>query len=143
MMWLGFHVAAEEVERQLGCSWDAAQEALLDACRNNQVRWRRDEGGLGVLDADFVRWLRTQGPSAEIQAKSPPAKGRPAAKSRRILNLLAMMFPDGVPDRARYPRNLLKANLIMWDPSLHPVDRATLGRAIDAYNADRNSRQRP
>ena len=131
-MWLQFQFAADEVERRLGLGSDAARKELLDACNNYQVRWKQDKGGMDIWDTDFVGWLRAkQGLPAKFKAISP------SEKSERIINHLAMMFPDGVPDRARYPRKWLKVKLMMRDPGLFPLHRATLQKAIGEYNASR------
>ena len=132
MMWLSFQISAEEVERRLGLNPTDAQKALLEACANYQVRSRQGEDGLEVRDMDFVHWLRAkQGLPVRSRAKTP------AAKWSRIMDQLTRIFPNGVPDRTRYTRKLLKANLIMWDPGLFPIDRAMLGKAIEEYNASR------
>jgi hypothetical protein len=88
MMWLNFQWAAEEVERRLGVSWGAAQNALLKACKNGTVKWQRAEhGGPDVLDIDFERWL---------EAKQSPRKAtsRKRALAKQAVNDL---WPGGVP----------------------------------------------
>jgi hypothetical protein len=65
-------------------------------------------------------------------------------KQHRVIPLLAEMFPkerypDGVPDPAHCPRKALKADLLKRDPSLFPLDEATLKLAIEAYNLIRLS----
>ena len=134
MMWLRFQLAAEEIERRLGLSWDAAQKTLLDACNNYQVRWKQDQGGMEIWDTDFVGWLRAkQGLPARFKAIGP------SEKSERIIIHLVKMFPQGVPDRARYTRKLLKAKLIMLDPGLFPLYRETLRKAVAKYNASKQA----
>jgi hypothetical protein len=61
---------------------------------------------------------------------------KPTGKQPRIKAHLAEMFPNGVPDPAHCPRKALKADLLKRDPSLNPLDEATLKSAIDAYNSD-------
>jgi len=124
MMWVGFQLAAEEVERRLGLSWGAAQKTLLEACENGKVTSRRTEDGLDVLDTEFWEWLSAK------QARPP------AGKVPKIIDHLAQLFPNGVPDRTRCPRKALRADLCKRDPSLHPLDEATLKKAIDTYNGN-------
>ena len=58
-----------------------------------------------------------------------------AGKHPRIKAHLAEMLPNGVPDPAHCPRKTLKADLLKRDPSLNPLDEATLKSAIDAHNS--------
>jgi hypothetical protein len=44
-----------------------------------------------------------------------------------------------VPDPAQKPRKALKSDLITWDPTLKPLDEATLKKAIDEYNRERQT----
>jgi hypothetical protein len=61
---------------------------------------------------------------------------RSGGKQSRILKLLSEHFPDGVPEPGLCPRQSLKSDILKWDPSLAPLDEATLKKAIDKYNAD-------
>ena len=125
MMWLSFQVAAEEVERRLGLTWGMAQKVLLEACENEEVKSQRGEGGPEILDTSFLEWLR---------AKQNPRRG---GKQPRILKHLAAMFPnERVPEPSLKPRHILKSDLLRREPSLAPLDDATLKTAIDNYNAD-------
>ena len=56
-------------------------------------------------------------------------------KLPRILKLLSEHFHDGVPEPGLCPRHTLKSDILKWDPSLAPLDEATLKRAIERYNA--------
>ena len=67
----------------------------------------------------------------ELQNKPVPEAG----KQPRIRALLAEMFSGGVPAPAHCPRYTLRADLLKRDPSLDPLDEATLKSAIDAHNA--------
>jgi hypothetical protein len=125
-MWLSFQLAAEEVERRLGVSWGMAQKTLLEACENKEVTWRKASvGGPDVFDTSFLEWL---------SFKQHP---QPGGKQPRLLKHLATMFHNKrVPDPSDYSRKALRADLLKRDPSLYPLDEATLKTAIDKYNAD-------
>ena len=123
MGWLSFQLAAEEVERQLGLSWGAAQKTLLEACKNGLMEWRQAEGGPDVLGDDLMGWLEEKQRKAKI------------GKQPRIIALLAKMFSnERIPDDC--VRKVLRADLLKLAPSLHPLDEATLKSAIDTYNAE-------
>jgi hypothetical protein len=79
---------------------------------------------------DLLRWVYRPG---------KPETG----KQPRIKAHLAKMFPNGVPDPAHCPRKTLKTDLLKRDPSLNPLDEATLKSAIDAYNSDPKRSDRP
>ena|SRR6266446_8318472 len=85
--WLSFRLAAEEVERWRGCSWGAAQKAVIDACNKGELRWRRSsQGGPDVFDADLRRWLQ-----------QPVARSR-ATKKRDLAELAVKhLWPNGIP----------------------------------------------
>jgi hypothetical protein len=68
----------------------------------------------------------------DLENRPPPKQ---TGKQPRIKAHLAEMFPNGVPDPAHCPRKALKADLLKRDPSLNPLDEATLKSAIDAYNS--------
>jgi hypothetical protein len=68
----------------------------------------------------------------DLQNRPPP---KPTGKQPRIKAHLAELFPNGVPDPAHCPRKALKADLLRRDPSLSPLDEATLKSAIEAYNS--------
>src|SRR5262249_49516652 len=68
----------------------------------------------------------------DLQNKPPP---EPTGKQPRIRALLAEMFPNGVPDPAPCPPKALKPDLLKRDPSLSPLDEATLKSAIEAHNS--------
>jgi hypothetical protein len=80
-----------------------------------------------INETDLRDWLNKQQPE--------PAK-KAVGKQPRIKRLLALMYPTGVPDPGFYSRTALKADLLKRDPSLAPLDEATLKSAIEAYNAD-------
>jgi len=64
-------------------------------------------------------------------------------KRPRIKNYLSNHFADGVPDPGLCPRNALRADILKADPSLEPLDEATLKSAIDEYNAEVDTRGTP
>jgi len=82
-----------------------------------------EEGRWIKIDrADLRRWFATP----EVQA---------VGKCPRIRAHLAKLYPEGVPDPAFAPRKDLRGTLLKMDPGLHPLDRATLQKAIEEYNA--------
>jgi hypothetical protein len=81
-----------------------------------------------VKEDDLLRWLNGQ------------LKKGQTGKQPRILRLLAGMFPGLVPDPSLHPRKILKADLIEADPSLAPLDEATLKAAIEKHNAKQSDR---
>jgi hypothetical protein len=124
MMWLGFQLAAEEVERRLGVSWGMAQKLLLEACENKEIKSQRTECGPDVFDTEFWEWLK---------AKQNPPRG---GKQSRIIKHLSEMFPNKrVPDPSDCPRKALRVDLLKRDRSLDPLNLGTLKTAIDTYNA--------
>ena len=124
-MWVQFQLAAKEVECRLGLSWGMAQKTLLEACKNEEVTWQKaSQGGPDVLDTSLLEWLK---------AKQNPPRG---GKQPRILKHLAAMFPNQrVPKASLKPRLALRADLLKRDPSLAPLDEATLKTAIDTHNS--------
>jgi hypothetical protein len=124
VIWLGFQLAAEEVERRLGLSWGAAQKTLLEACENGEMKWQQGSSGPDVLDEDFHRWL-----GAKL---SKPVGGKQA----RVIPLLREMLQgQPVPPHNLCPRKRLRADLLRRDRSLNPLDLKTLQKAIKEYNA--------
>ncbi len=116
MMWVGFELAVEYVERQLGLSHGAAWKALIDG------GIERNERG-DVLDVDLDRWLQAR-------------QGRqPAGKQPRILRLLDEMFPGRrVPPPGECNRQQLITELLNRDRSLKSIDMKTLKKTIDKRN---------
>ena len=107
-VWLGYQIAAEEVERRLGVSWGLARKTLLEACDSGVIETKTTYTGQGpsVFDVDFYQWLDQQ--------LTKPAGG----KQPRIARLLAVMFPNmRVPSRAHRPREGLRAELVRRDPT--------------------------
>jgi hypothetical protein len=129
MIWLGFTWTATEVERRLGLSWGAAQKLIIDACENEEMRWRTHLGsGPDVIDIDFAEWLK---------AKTAKTGRKSGGKQPRIKASLAKLFKGGpVPDRGDRPREALKGDLLKLDHTLHPLDLKTLRTAIESYNRE-------
>lgn len=164
--WLPFNEAVEGIARDLGVGLGKAQSTLRQLCASGEVQslkyhgeftednevvvspghlperikpteWQEQELDLTVDDdvcieifeADLRHWL------AQTGLKSEPKKVS-GGKQPRIQALLAELFPNGVPDPAHCPRKALKADLLKRDPSLNPLDEATLKSAIEAYNSD-------
>jgi hypothetical protein len=82
-----------------------------------------DEHWLAINKADLLLWLG-----------EPAQRSKAVGKRPRIIKRLATMYPDGVPDPAYCPRTILKSDLLRADPTLAPLDEATLKSAIDRYN---------
>jgi hypothetical protein len=82
------------------------------------------------INADDLRyWLKSQ--------RAAPNKQKAFGKRPRVIKQLAEMFPGGVPDPGDCPRKDLRAELLMRDPSLKPLDEETLKRSIEEFNANR------
>jgi hypothetical protein len=123
--WLSFNLASEEVERRLGVTWGAAQKTLLDLCEKGTIRWENvPVGGPRVSYNDLQRELRPKSLTLT----------RVVGKWPRVIAQLEKMFPDGVPAPGLCPRNALRADLLLADPSLAPLDEDTLKKAIKTYN---------
>ena len=136
-------VAVQEVGYVM--SLHEAERALKKLCANGVIRaFRAHEDGIefipakewtrGDFDTDgvYLNAEDLQRHRVDLQNKTPP---EPTGKQPRIRAHLAEMFPNGVPDPAHCPRKTLKADLLKRDPSLNPLDEATLKSAIDAYNS--------
>jgi hypothetical protein len=82
-----------------------------------------------VSEADLDHWLGQQG--SEKQPAKPKAAQRGKAQGK-----VPRHYPDGVPDPANCPRKELHFRLVQDDPSLKPLDLATLKKAIDEYNGN-------
>jgi len=100
-IWLGFQLAAEEVERTLGVSWGAAQKSLLDACKCGDVASRQGDPGHGpdVTSVSFERWL---------QAKAAPSKKTRRSPVRDTAQeAIDAIWPDG-----RIPPNVRNSEIV-------------------------------
>jgi ParB-like nuclease domain len=110
------------------------KEAVLDFAKRHRLRlptWWAD-----TCDAPPSA---TNDTTAELVNKSEP---RSLGKQPRIIKYLMENYPNGVPPPGLAPRKALKAALIKWDATLHPLDDGTLKKAIDKYNhglAERHS----
>jgi hypothetical protein len=82
--WLGFQFAAEEVERRLGCSWGAAQKALLDAIAREDVRSQPSPDGGDVWSVDVQRL---------IEGKLKP-KARASPQQELAREAITALWPD-------------------------------------------------
>ena len=69
------------------------------------------------------------------KAKVGAAATRSLGKQPRIRKYLSEHFPDGVPEPGLCPRYMLRSDILGWDPTLDPLDDATLKKGIDNYNA--------
>jgi hypothetical protein len=108
------------------------KEAVFDFAKRRQLpqpRW--------WSDASEHATAGTKGGQGKPRQKGAP---RNAGKQDRISIYLAENYPHGVPGPAIVPRKHLKNQLLAQDPTLKPLDEATLKSAIDRYN-DRVSTQ--
>jgi hypothetical protein len=84
-------------------------------------------------------WTDSPGPPTEVPNDTKANVVKPGTdavgKQPRILKYLSEHFPDGVPEPGLCPRQSLKSDILKWDPSLAPLDEATLKKAIESYNA--------
>jgi len=125
-------------------SWHDKERALKKLCASGVIRtFRAHEDGIEFIPAkEWTRDFDTDGVYLseenirrhwlDMLSKPPP---EPTGKQPRIRAHLAEMFPNGVPDPAHCPRKALKADLLKRDPSLSPLDEATLKSAIEAHNS--------
>ena len=158
--WLSFYEAVNEIKRELGVSRGKAEAMLRHVCSTGEIRsqkqpyaminrepdpqgpperierheWRdhdidqmTDSNGynyfVDVEKSDFEYWLNNK--------RKKPAGGKQAP----VHALLAKMFSNSpVPDG--YQRKTLRRELLKLDPTLKPLDEATLKKHIDSYNAD-------
>jgi hypothetical protein len=140
--WVLFSEAVEECESGLVLH-DEAERALKKLCARGVVRaiCLYEDGPKFIAAKEWSRGLDTQLVylSVDDLLRWLFRPGTPeAGKQPRIKAHLTAMFPNGVPDPAHCPRKALKADLLKRDPSLNPLDEATLKSAIDAYNSSRS-----
>jgi hypothetical protein len=106
------------------------KEAVLDFAQRHQLRspsWWTDSS---TTPAEV--------PDTKVNVVEPNIRAvasRSGGKQSRILKLLSDHFPDGVPEPGLCPRHTLKSDILKWDPSLAPLDEATLKKAIERYNS--------
>jgi hypothetical protein len=70
-----------------------------------------------------------------VKPNTGAVASRSVGKQPRILKYLSEHFPDGIPEPGLCPRNILKSDILEWDPRLGALDEATLKKAIEKYNA--------
>jgi len=106
------------------------KEAVLDFAQRHQLpspSWWTDSSSTPTEIPNDTRVIEAN--TGAIPSRSP-------GKQPRILKYLSTHFSDEVPEPGLCPRQKLKADILKWDPSLSPLDEATLKTAIDKYNAD-------
>ena len=142
--WVEFiDVAVQEVGYVM--SWHEVERALRKLCASGVIQAIRvhedciefipaKEWARGDFDTEgvYLNAKDLERHRVDLQKKPPPEL---TGKQPRIKALLAEMFPNGVPDPAHCPRKALKADLLRRDPSLSPLDEATLKSAIEAHNS--------
>lgn len=158
--WLPFHSAVREIKRSLRMSQGAAQAKLRELCASGWVRsqkepysfdglqpqgegppvliepseWRQREIDL-MTDSDGCNyWVNVSKTDLEHWLNQQTTQPTAGGKQSRIIRLLAVMYPAGVPNRGDCPRQPLTAELVERDPSLKPLDLKTLKTAIEFYN---------
>jgi len=105
------------------------KEAVLDFAQRHQLpspSWWTDSSSTPTEIPNDTRVIEAN--TAAIPSRSP-------GKQPRILKYLSTHFSDGVPEPGLCPRQKLKADILKWDPSLSPLDEATLKTAIEKHNA--------
>jgi hypothetical protein len=112
------------------------KEAVLDFAQRHQLPspswWTDSPSRPTEVPSD------TKVSDTKVNVVKPNARAvasGPVGKLPRILKLLSEHFHDGVPEPGLCPRHTLKCDILNWDPSLAPLDEATLKKAIDKYNA--------
>jgi hypothetical protein len=74
--------------------------------------------------------------TSDATAESAEEPLRSLGKQPRIAKYLMEHFPDGVPDPGRCPRKDLRQAILKCNPTLGPLDEATLKKGIDKHNAN-------
>jgi hypothetical protein len=101
------------------------KEAVLDFAKRHQLPapswWSGSDETPAPLTSDTIR---------DVVATKASTSG----KQPRVTGYLTERFPGGVPEPGVCPRQSLKSDILEWDPSLAPLDEATLKKAIDNYN---------
>jgi hypothetical protein len=146
--WIEFNEVVHEEGQGLFTSRREAERMLRKLCASGVIQTVRFNREGAKIVPEFIQpkeWKRADFDTTlvylnprdlsrqwlELQNKPVPEAG----KQPRIRAHLAEMFPNGVPDPAHCPRYTLKADLLRRDPSLSPLDEATLKSAIDAHNS--------
>jgi hypothetical protein len=106
------------------------KEAVLDFAQRHQLpspSWWEGSAGTSAL--------LPKNATSNMEVNVAAAASAPRGKQPRITEYLRQHFPAGVPGPGVCPRHRLRADLLKWDPSLEPLDEATLKRGIDNYNS--------
>lgn len=106
------------------------KEAVLDFAQRHQLSppswW---------ADADEPTEISRNTKGNVVKPNIEPSASLRFGKQPRVAEYLSEHFPAGVPDPGLYSRQALKSDLLKWDPSLKPLDEATLKKAIEKHNA--------
>jgi hypothetical protein len=151
---------------EIWAKWDAARwdvdrlfrdELAFDLSPNALIAYQRHAGGDEQVDPRYWQVPAMQQGEADesppiffwqpefdawlVRFTDPKSAGntprkREVGKRPRVKRYLAERFPQGVPDPAHCPREALRADLLLWDKTLDPLDAGTLKTAIDEYNAE-------
>jgi hypothetical protein len=145
--WLAFYKAVQAVKQRLSMSTGAAERALREQCASGGIRTIQYEDGAPPeyvkpkqwvddppdCDAYSLGHLEISVDDLEYWLDHHRQQG---GKQPRILRVLQELCPEGVPPPALAPRKALKADILKRDPSLAPLDEATLKAAIERYNSE-------
>jgi hypothetical protein len=147
--WLAFYKAVQAVKQRLSMSTGAAERTLREQCAGGGIRAIQYEAGAPPeyvkpkqwiddppdCDAYSLGVLEVSVDDLEYWLDHHPVKQQ-GGKQPRILRILQEMYPGRIPRPALCPRMALRADILKRDPSLDPLDEATLKTAIDTHNAD-------
>jgi hypothetical protein len=106
------------------------KEAALDFARRHRL-----DPPSWWTDSDETRTQPPNITTNDVAAASAEGPLPSSGKQPRIVKYLIERFPDGVADPGNHPRKSLKQAILDWDPTLRPLDEATLKKAIDTHNA--------
>jgi hypothetical protein len=105
------------------------KEAALDFARRHRLpppSW--------WIDSEETPTPSPNGTTSDATAESAEEPLPSLGKQPRIAKYLMEHFPEGVPGPGMPPKDLKQA-ILRWDPTLQPLDEATLKKAIDKHNA--------
>jgi hypothetical protein len=158
---LPFFFGAQQIERSLAISPGASQAKLRELCKSGEVRswrepysmqggepqgegpreriepslWRQREIDL-MTDSDGCKFFVSVS-KTDLDDWLDNNRKKAVGKRPLVRELLAAMYPDGVPDPPFCVRKTLVADLRKCDRRLRSLDEDTLKKAIEEYNADR------
>ncbi|MGC1860428.1 MAG: hypothetical protein WA733_04700 [Methylocystis sp.] len=127
--WDGDELCPEPIEHWDRISPDEWRARAVDHDSDGAVM---DDVTVIMLNEDDLRHWAVQPP----KITSVLLVRKTIGKQPRVVERLKDKFKgEPVPEPGLCPRKALKAELLLADPSLTPLDEDTLKRAIDAYNS--------